>query len=182
MSKKRNVRVARQKLSLRKSLWPNLKESEIWLYKNVDGWLSIPRAMPLILRIADMLAPRGKPVSQTYLDLWCRTFDDAFVIVSKPREMAYYSGFSRERAEHTWSTRMKILAELGFIDIQPGPSGQINYVLLYNPYKVIRGRHADRLVDDQAFNALKARMVEIGAYDLDDESDEELEQQTDTVG
>jgi hypothetical protein len=166
MSKKRNVKIARQKKSLRSSIWPDLQEADIWLYKNVDGWLSVPRAMPLILRIADMMAPRGKPVSQTYFDLWCRTFDDAFVIVSKPREMAYYSGFSRERAEHTWSTRMKILHELGFIDIQPGPNGPINYVLLFNPYKVIRENHKKGLIDDQAYNALKARMVEIGADDL----------------
>lgn len=116
-----------------------------------------------------MLAPRGKPVSQTYLDLWCRTFDDGFVIVSKPREMAYYSGFSRERAEHTWSTRMRILQDLGFIDIQPGPSGPINYVLIFNPYLVIKSRHAEGKVDDQAFNGLRARMVEIGAFDMEDD-------------
>lgn len=172
-TKKRNVKITRQKKAIRKSMWPKLKESELWLYRNVDGWLTIPRAMPLILRIADMLAPRGKPVSQTYLDLWCRTFDDGFVIVSKPREMAFYSGFSRERAEHTWSTRMRILQELGFIDIQGGPSGPINYVLIFNPYHVIKRHHAEGAVDEMAFNGLLARMVEIGAFDMEDDSDEE---------
>ena len=86
--------------------------------------------------------------------------------------MAYYSGFSRERAEHTWSTRMRILQDLGFIDIQPGPSGPINYVLIFNPYHVIRSHYADGKVDEQAFNGLRARMVEIGAFDMEEDLDE----------
>lgn len=125
-SKRRLHSIARKKLEIRNSVWPELDEKKLWLRKNSDGWLSIPRAMPLILRIADMLAPKGKPVSHTYLDLWCRNYDDDFIIVGKPREMAYYSGFSGERAEHTWSTRMKSLNELGFIDIKPGTNGPIH--------------------------------------------------------
>lgn len=52
--------------------------------------------MALLLRIMDMLAPNGKPVSATHFDLWCRTYDDSFVIVSKAREMAYFAGFTGE--------------------------------------------------------------------------------------
>ena len=167
-SKKRNVKIARQKKKIRESVWPDIDDSRLWLYKNIDGWLSIPRTMPLIMRIADMMAPKGKPVSQTYLDLWCRTFDDGFVIITKPREMAFYSGFSGERAEHTWATRMRILSELGFINIQPGPHGTMNYVLIFNPYHVIKDRDDEGKVDSAAFNALKVRMIEIGAFDLDD--------------
>ncbi len=166
-SKKRLSKIARQKIRMRTSVWPGLDENLLWDRQKSDGWLSIPRAMPLILRITDMLAPKGKPVSQTYLDLWCRTFDDAFVIVSKPREMTYYSGFSGERAERTWDSRMRILADLGFIDFRPGSNGPVHYVLLYNPYHVIARHHEAGRVNEAAYNALRERVIEIGANDLD---------------
>jgi hypothetical protein len=65
-----------------------------------DGWLSIPRAMPLLLQIMDNLS-KGKPVSSAYLDLWCRTYDDSLIVANKSREMAFFSGFTGERAERT---------------------------------------------------------------------------------
>lgn len=167
-NKKQVSKIARQKREIRKSVWPELDESDLWLYKNSDGWLTIPRAMPLLLRIMDMLAPKGKPISHTYLDLWCRTFDDAFVIVSNPREMAYYSGFSGERAEGTWASRMRILKELGFIDFREGASGPMNYVLIFNPYQIIKRHHEEGNLNNAAFTALKTRAIEIKATDLED--------------
>ena len=149
-------------------MWPELTERELWIYKDTDGWLTIPRSLPLLLRIMDMLAPKGKPVSQTYLDLWCRTFDDGFVIVTNPREMAYYSGFGGERAEGTWTSRMKLLKDLEFIDFKAGASGSMNYVLIYNPYRVIKRHYDAGCVREEAYTALKARTIEIKAHDLED--------------
>ena len=85
-NKKRVRKIARQKLNMRSSLWPKLDEVRLWSREISDGWLSVPRPMPLLLQIMDSLS-KGKPVSSTYLDLWCRTFDDSFVIANKDREM-----------------------------------------------------------------------------------------------
>jgi hypothetical protein len=167
-TKKQLSKIARQKQDIRNQVWPDLDTNRLWWGdRDRPGWLLIPRAMPLLMRIMDMLAPNGKPVSQTYLDLWCRTYDNnSFVIVSKPREMAYYSGFSGERAERTWATRMRLLQELGFIDIKAGTNGPIHYVLVWNPYHVIKSSYEKGLVKDHAYNALKERMIEIGADEL----------------
>ncbi len=166
-NKKQLRKITKQKLSIRQSVWPDLDQNVLWHWKKTDGWLNIPRAMPLILRIMDMVAPKGKPVSQTYLDLWCRTFDDSFVIASKPREMAFYSGFTGERAERTWGIRICLLRDLGFIDIQAGVHGPINYVLVYNPYQIIIRHHQEGNVTDAAINALKERVIEIGADEFE---------------
>lgn len=165
-TKKQPKKIAQQKLAIRNSIWPDLDENKLWRRLKSDGWLSVPRAFPLLLRILDMLAPKGKPVSQTYLDLWCRTYDDSFVIVSKPREMAYYAGFSGERAQHTWANRIQILEELGFIDVKSGVHGRINYILILNPYQVINKHYAAGHVKADAYNALRERAIEIGAMDL----------------
>lgn len=168
-TKKTQSRIQRQKLEQRARLWPDLDEQRLWRYEKSDGWLNVPRSFPLILRIMDMLAPKGKPVSQTYLDLWCRTYGDSFVVVADPRAMAFYSGFTGERAESTWRTRMKLLNELGFICIKEGASGPINYVLIYNPYHVIKCHFEQGKVNDAAYNALTSRALEIRATDLDDD-------------
>lgn len=166
-SKKRQSKIARQKQHLRNSLWPDLDESRLWDREKSDGWLTIPRAMPLLLRIMDSLS-KGKPVSSTYLDLWCRTYDDSFVVANKHREMAYYSGFDGERAVRTWASRIRILRDLGFIDVKEGPNGPINYILLFNPYFVVRERHDAGEISAALFNSLTQRMIEIGADDLDE--------------
>ena len=166
-NKKRRSKIARQKLALREALWADLDENRLWRREQSDGWLSVPRAMPLLMRIMDNLS-KGKPVSSTYLDLWCRTYDDSFIIANKSREMAFFSGFSGERAERTWTTRMRILAGLGFINIAEGPSGPISYVLIYNPYPVVMRHFQAGSINAATFNALKQRMIEIGAQDLDE--------------
>jgi hypothetical protein len=166
-TKKRRKKVERQKLALRATLWPNLDTKRLWDRQLSDGWLSVPRSMPLLLQMMDHLS-KGKPVSSTYLDLWCRTYDDSFVIANKSREMAFFSGFAGERAERTWLSRMRILEELGFISIAAGPNGPVSYVLIFNPYLVIKHLAATGRLSDAALNALKQRMIEIGAHDMDE--------------
>jgi hypothetical protein len=58
-SKKRRTKIARQKLALRDSLWPKLDEDRLWRREISDGWLSVPRAMPLLMQIMDNLS-KGK--------------------------------------------------------------------------------------------------------------------------
>ena len=164
--KKVQAAITEKKLKQRASLWPQLDEEKLWIKENSDGWLPVPRAMPLILRIMDSLSV-GKPISSTYFDLWCRTFNDSFVDCNKIREMAYYSGFSKERAERTWETRMTILKELGFIDIAEGGNGKFSYAIIFNPYLVIFDQFKKGKVSAEDFNALKMRMVELGTQELD---------------
>lgn len=165
LTRKQLTKIQRQKADLRASLWPNLDEGRLWDYARSDGWLNVPRALPLLLQIMDTLS-KGKPISSTYLDLWCRTFNDSFVVASKPREMAFFSGFTGERAERTWASRMRILRDLGFIDVEEGPNGPLSYVLIWNPYQAVRQLEAAGKVDRRMFNALRERMIEIGAADL----------------
>lgn len=159
-------KIQQQKASLRNSLWPTLDEQYLWGYKKVDGWLNVPRAMPLLLQIMDRMS-NGKPVSATYLDLWFRTYNDSFVVANSQRQMAFYSGFTGERAEHTWASRVRILADLGFIDVKSGSNGPISYILIWNPYLVVKHHREAGRVDDRSYNALMERMIEIGASDLE---------------
>lgn len=163
--------VQNKKLQLRKTLWPDVPDEDLWHRKTSNGWLTLPRAFPIILRIMDVLADKGKPVSLTYLDLWCRTFDNSFV-VSKPQEMAFYAGFTGQRAQHTWTERVRQLAELGFIRLEKGATGPAHYILILNPFRVIKNHIKAGRVNAAFVNTLTERMIEIGADDLDYDDEE----------
>jgi len=169
-TKKRVRKIQRKKLEMRERLWGKVDPEKLWEGDaDKPGWLLVPRAMPLILRIMDDLS-NGKPVSAVYLDLWFRTFDnDAYVVTSKQQEMAFSAGFGGQRAVRTWKDRVKILADLGFVDVKAGPSGPISYVLIWNPYKVIKHHYESKTpgLQEAAYNALMERVIEIGASDLD---------------
>src|SRR5437868_2495854 len=89
--------IAEKRADLRRQLFPDVSEDELWSRARSPGWTSVPRAMPLLLTLMDRLS-KGRPVSATYLELWCRMFEQCFVKL-QPREMAYHAGFSVQRAE-----------------------------------------------------------------------------------
>lgn len=165
---KSRKKIERRQLELRARLWPHITDGHLWRRLHHDGFATIPRCMPLILDIMNDLA-NGQPVGMTYLELWSRAFDECFVTLSKPREMAFHAGFAGQRAERTWRARIKILAELGFIELQEGSSGKMSYALILNPYLVIRRYHQQRHpgVRIDKYNTLLERAGEIGAADFD---------------
>lgn len=160
--------ILKRQLEVRRKLWPHVSDEMTWNRKARDGFVTLPRTMPLIMRIMDYMAGKGSPVSLVYLDLWCRTFDEAFLQITKTEEMATYAGFSGQRAVRTWKERFSKLAELGFIDVQYGMSKDVQFALILNPYHVIAKAYANDRIPPEMWNALIVRSAEIGAGDLKD--------------
>lgn len=158
--------IAQKQLAQRNTLWPGV-EPFLWNRKENKGFTTIPKTMPLIFKIMDEMS-NGKPVSSTYLGLWCATWDNSFVNISKANEMAHAAGFTGQRAEYTWAARMKILKELSFIDIKPGKSGPISHVIIFNPHTVINYHHQKKRsgLVEASYNMLIDRAIDIGAKDM----------------
>lgn len=165
--KKPRKKIAQRQLELRQKLWPDVGQERLWSRHTHDGYTTLPRCMPLIMGIMDDMA-KGQPVSMTYLELWCRSFDENFVVLSKPQGTAFGSGFSGQRAERTWRNRLALLQKLKFIDLKGGPSGPASYALIYNPYKVIEWHHNEGTSGLRAdkYNALMERALEVGDESL----------------
>jgi hypothetical protein len=161
--------IAKKQLALRDQIWPG-QEPYLWHRKTHNGYATIPKTMPLILKIMDEMT-KGTPVSSTYLALWCGTWDNSFVTLSKPAEMANAAGFSGQRGERTWASRVQLLNKLHFINVKPGPSGSINYVLMMNPHLVIRHHHENKTpgLVEASYHALIERALEVGAVDMLDQ-------------
>jgi hypothetical protein len=158
--------IAKKQLAQRELLWPG-KELWMWHRKAHKGFATIPKTMPIVLQIMDDLS-NGKPLSSTYLGLWCATWDNSMVNISKPDEMAHAAGFTGQRATYTWQGRINLLKELKFIDVKPGRSGPISHILLWNPHYVIRWHHDAKTpgLVEANFNALLERAIDIGANDM----------------
>lgn len=163
---------AREKRSqLRSRVFPNIEDDRIWDVKNkakTKGYTSLPRAMPLMMNIMDLLAGKGKPVSHSYLELWSRTDEGGFIILSKYSDVAFASGYSGERGISTWKERVRRLENLGFISTAEGASGQLHYVQVWNPYLIIQKHFEEETPNfsKKHYNALLERVSDIGAKDL----------------
>lgn len=158
--------IARKQLKLREHLWPG-SEPWLWNRKAHKGFATIPKTMPLILKIMDEMT-KGAPVGSTYLSLWCSTWDNSFVSIAKQAELANASGFSGQRGVHTWMTRVKKLQELGFIDIKAGKSGPVSSALIFNPHFVIR-QHFERGtpgLTEASYTSIIESALDVGARDM----------------
>lgn len=169
MANRRQSNILKRQIQARNKLWPEITEHMLWERDN-EGWTALPRLMPLIMSIMDDLSGKGFPVSRTYLEMWARLRDEQFLTLNRPEEMAFHAGFEGQRALRTWKDRVQRLADLGFIDVKPGPVGRLSYALFYNPYHVVKRAYlkGDPPVQERKWNALEIRANEIGAFDIDD--------------
>ncbi len=166
ITKREGSAIAKKQLAQRELLWPGI-DPWLWQRKAHKGFATIPKTMPVILQIMDDLS-NGKPLSSTYLGLWCETWDNSMVNVAKPDEMAHAAGFTGQRATYTWQGRINLLKELQFIAVKPGKSGPISHILIWNPHYIIRWHHGQKTpgLVEGTFNALLGRALEIGANDM----------------
>lgn len=165
-AKTRAAKIKRRTLRLRAELWPKLDDELLWNRTTAKGFTTIPRAMPHILDIMDDVAGKGTPVSKVYLSLWCRVFDEGMLEVKNYGDLAFEAGFSGQRAVTTWKQRMASLVKLGFVFAEKGSHGEYDYLLLLNPYLVIKMLYEDNKVQKNKYITLISRMQEIGATDL----------------
>ena len=129
--------------------------------------------MPLFINLINDISKKvtgGKavPAGRSYLVLWCRVRDGAFLDIENEIVAALEAGYAGERNVTTWREHLHVLQDLGFIDCKPGPAGPMQFVLLWNPYHVVKKLRAKGIIQDAAYTAIVKRAIEIGATDLDD--------------
>jgi hypothetical protein len=162
--------ILERQLDARSKLWPDVTGQMLWAMEN-EGWIAVPRLMPLMMSIMDDLSGTGFPVSRTYFELWSRLREEWFLTLNRPEEMAFHAGFEGQRALRTWKDRVHRLADLGFIGLRPGPVGELSYAIFYNPYHVIKRAYLKGQVQEKKWQALVIRANEISAFDIEDVDD-----------
>jgi hypothetical protein len=172
MARRKTRTILQRQLEARAKLWPEVTNQMLWDRRERDGFVAVPRLMPLMMSIMDDLSGKGFPVSRTYFEMWSRLMDELFLTLNRPEEMAFHAGFDGQRALRTWKDRVSRLADLGFIGLKAGPLGDLSYAIFFNPYHVIKRAYLKGLVQEKKWQSLVIRANEISAFDFDDVDDE----------
>jgi hypothetical protein len=144
--------------------FPDVSDAWLWHRNRNDGYITVPRTMPLVMQAIDALT-KGQPAGQTLFALWCRSPDHAVISIESPAIHASEAGFAGERAIDTWRRRMKKLAELMFILHKAGPSGDFHYVLLLNPNWVMEFRRKKfNDIPESIYSQFIERTMDVGAH------------------
>lgn len=161
------VRVAN--LAIRETYWPGIKAEELWLLEDGKrgGFAQVPRTLSIMMNLINDITKRreGKavPAGKTYLVLWLKVFDDGFLRIDDEKDAAFDAGYEGERNVTTFRAHMRILQELGFIDFRAGHKNPTQYVLMRNPYKVVKRLFEAKLVPEKHYTALIERLSAIGS-------------------
>lgn len=152
-----------KRTALRDSLWNDAGE-RVWQRKKHQGFTTIPKELPLIMNVADVLMGSKMDVSKVYLTLWCNVWDDGFVQVPSPEKLAFEAGYMSKKRGTEWRKRIVALKELGFIDTKPGSSGDDEYVLLLNPVEAVEKLISTRReeIPEAMINALREKSITFG--------------------
>jgi hypothetical protein len=167
-AKSKSRTILQRHIEARAKLWPDISSERLWDRKKREGFATVPRLMPLLMAIMDSLSEKGFPVSSTYFEMWCRLFDEQYLTLNRPEEMAFHAGFTGQRALRTWKDRVKRLHDLEFINVKEGPMGPLSYAIFFNPYHVVAKYRSNGKISDARWQALVVRANEVGAFDLDD--------------
>ena len=143
--------------------FPDLPDHLKWHRKRNDGYISIPRTLPIAMQAIDMQS-KGQPAGHTLFCLWARSPDHQLITIENPATFASEAGFVGERAVDTWRRRMKKLRELEFIKTKPGASGEFHYVLLVNPNAAMEVMRYKHLVQDLVYSRFVERAADVGAH------------------
>jgi hypothetical protein len=157
---KRN-RQAKKRQTIRESLWPE-SEDTFWNRTKNKGFTTIPRVMPLIMRLIDELGDKKRP-SAVYLELWARVFDEGLVSIQNEKEFAFAAGYNGTRAERSMRERLLILVEQGFIKAKRDGLVEYGHILIVNPLQVCVDLNAANKVSEQWWSAFVRRTTEVGA-------------------
>ena len=159
----RRLKMAERAQQLQDLHFPGASEVWLWHRKRNDGFITIPRTLPIVMQAIDAQS-KGTPAGHTLFCLWARSPDHPVLSIDNTSTFAAEAGFVGERAVDTWRRRMRKLRELNFIQAKPGASGEFHYVLLLNPNAVMEWMRSVGRVQDELYSRFIERATDVGAF------------------
>jgi hypothetical protein len=146
----------------RDSLWADA-DAVTYRPKETGGWAQMPRTVPMIAGLIDRLG--GKfDAGRLYVCLFALEYGDGFVEVPDPSLLAIEAGYKTTRGERTFTERMNVLRDLGFIRSARLGTREFGFVLLVDPHRVVARIYSDRpeAVGEDWWTAFLSKCANIG--------------------
>lgn len=146
----------------RDELWPDA-ESVIF-QPAFGGWAQMPRTIPMIASLIDMLGGKRETAGRLYITLWAHEFGDGLVEVNDPALLAFEAGYTTNRGERTFEERITLLESLNFLRSKSLGPRTHGVLLLLDPHAVVyQLREKDpKRVPDAWWSAFQARCRAVG--------------------
>ena len=154
---------------MRRLHWPLVKEEQLWLLNGErGGFAQVPRTLSLISEVVIKQAVKKKTgvssaAGSTYNVLWLRTQGEGISKIDNEADSALEAGYGGERGISTFRKHIRVLKDLGFIDFVEESRGRVKWVLMLNPYQVVKKLYDDGFVDKCHYAAVRERAQAIGS-------------------
>lgn len=148
---------ADRRSELKEHYWPKEKA---WSGTG-SGWFKAPRTLPLLLGLlAEKTLTNGRDISRVYLELLARHMDGGVVEMGNEADHAYAAGYTGSRAIRTWTERMEILEQLGFIKTKKVGIQRFKLVLVVDPLYAAAELRRQGRVTEAWWEAYQLRLME----------------------
>ncbi|WP_342619570.1 hypothetical protein [Rhodoferax sp. GW822-FHT02A01] len=154
--------------------WAAIADEQVWSSAG-GGWTAMPRAVGLICEVVVKEAHKkmfnaSSAAGTTYMTLWMHSQASGIARVESEEDAAFESGYGGERGVTTFRRHLRTLKQMGFIDFVEESRGRVKWVLLFNPYQVVKKLHEEGHLDKQIFRAVSERAMGIGvSHEMEDE-------------
>ena len=106
----------------------------------------------------------------TYMTVWLHSQASGVARIESEEDAAFESGYGGERGVTTFRRHLRTLKQMGFIDYIEESRGRVKWILIFNPYQVVKKLHDDGHLERQTFRAVSERAMGIGvSHELDEE-------------
>lgn len=140
------------------------------------SFTQVPRTLSLISEVVIKHAVKAKTgvssaAGSTYNVLWLHTQGEGISKIDIEADAALEAGYGGERGISTFRKHIRVLKDLGFIDFVEESRGRVKWVLMLNPYQVVKKLHEDGFVDKRHYAAVRERAQAIGSSGELEEAD-----------
>lgn len=162
---------------IRKLHFPGVTDDKLWLLNGErGGFAQVPRTLSLFSELIIKQAVKKKTgvssaAGTTYNVLWLHTQGQGMAKIDNEEDAALEAGYGGERALSTFRKHMRVLKDLGFVDYVEESRGRVKWVLMLNPYLVLKDLFAKGLVDKRHYAAMFERLSQMGSSDELKEAD-----------
>lgn len=154
--------------------WPTVTDEQVWS-SEAGGFAIVPRTAGMVAEVVIREAHKkmfnaSSAAGTTYMTVWLHSQASGVSRIESEEDAAFESGYGGERGVTTFRRHLRTLKQMGFIDFIEESRGRVKWILIFNPYQVVKKLHDDGHLDKQIFRAVSERAMGIGvSHELDEE-------------
>lgn len=159
---------------IRELHWPTVTDEQVWS-SEAGGFAIVPRTAGMVAEVVIREAHRkmfnaSSAAGTTYMTVWLHSQASGVSRIESEEDASFESGYGGERGVTTFRRHLRTLKQMGFIDFIEESRGRVKWILIFNPYQVVKKLYDDGHLQKQTFRAVSERAMGIGvSHELDEE-------------